>query len=101
MRVRKELRKNSVNVLTGYELMKYLEKNFEGCSDYDRNKFDLLSLIEQEMAFRSKIFLRALGSSWSANVQDERILADNEHQDQKNIQFFHSYLQILQNKADK
>ena len=65
LKVRKALRKQDIKVFTAREMIGFLEKNYGNCEDFATNKFDLLSLIEQEMCFNSKIFLRASGSSWS------------------------------------
>ena len=61
------------------------------------NKYELLSLIEQELCSRSSTFLRASGSSWSLNVHYERILSEDgleyKETDMRNMDFFRSQMQ--------
>lgn len=65
LKVRKYLRRENINVYTAREMIGFLDKNYGQCPQFIDNKYDLLSLIEQEICSRSKIFLRASGSSWS------------------------------------
>ena len=122
-------------------MISFLETNWAHCEQFLENKFDILSLIEQEICSKSDIFLRAQGSSWSkfqfrillslfyiyipvvsewakngqnifshldqrghqedilsslgANVHAERILANVEQKDQKNIMFFEERFRVL------
>ena len=52
------------------------------------NKYDLLSLIEQEICSESNMFLRASGSSWSTNVHYERVIKNRTALDYRNMDFF-------------
>jgi len=93
--VRRKLRERKVEVYTAHEMISFLETNWADCDQFLENKFDILSLIEQEICSKSNIFLRAQGSSWSANIHAERILANVEQKDQKNIMFFEERFRVL------
>jgi len=50
--------------------------------------FEILSLSEMEICFRSKRFLRSIASSWSLNINMERQLAAKHHNDTENTYLF-------------
>ena len=107
MEVRKYLRKKQIHVYTALEMIDYIEDNFSHCQTgthiiqfnlqlntklVTENKYDLLSLIEQEICSQSTMFLRASGSSWSTNVHYERVIKNKTAFDYRNMDFFREAL---------
>ena len=130
--VRKFLKKKNIHVLTALgldiwvimshdslwvimsyptkEMIEFMETKYADCDEVTGNKYDLLSLIEQEMCFNSFIFLRASGSSWSKlllnstydslsfisgrNVQYERVIANKTKFAAMNMEFFQNSLML-------
>ena len=62
-------------VYTGTQLESFIKDMYEDCDSIMDNFHDIFSLVEQEMCFRSKTFYASVGSSWSLNIELERISA--------------------------
>ena len=66
------------------DLKAYLTK-YEDCGyARDDNSEEIISLVEQEIVYRSNIFVRSVVSSWSLNVQLQRAVERRDKEDVTN-----------------
>ena len=62
-------------VYTGVQLEAFIKEVYTDCSSIMENFHDIFSLVEQELCYKSKTFYASVGSSWSLNIEVERIAA--------------------------
>ncbi|CAG5080149.1 Oidioi.mRNA.OKI2018_I69.PAR.g9487.t1.cds [Oikopleura dioica] len=50
----------------------FVFQKYPDCEYFREHKDDMLSLLEQEIVFKSSFFIRSLASTWSSNIYSER-----------------------------
>lgn len=65
----------SLDIVTTLDTSNFLDANYKEC-EMANYKSEILSLVEQELAYRGDYLIFSELSGWSANVRKERILED-------------------------
>ncbi|CBY23679.1 unnamed protein product [Oikopleura dioica] len=74
----------SIKVLWSRHLQTFFDHFYQNCDVVNRDWLDLLSLLEQEVVYRSTVFIRSVVSSWSLNVQLQRSVENRDKFDVTN-----------------
>lgn len=66
----------NIQIVSTLDTTKYLEENYGDCGVLRDFKSEVISLVEQEIAYRGDYLLFSELSGWSSNVRKDRILDD-------------------------
>jgi hypothetical protein len=77
-------RETQIKVLSSRHLQTFFDHFYSDCDVTNRDWIDLLSILEQEVVYRSTVFIRSVVSSWSLNVQLQRSIENRDKHDVTN-----------------
>ena len=77
-------RETQIKILSSRHLQTFFDHFYSNCDVVHRDWLDLLSILEQEVVYRSTVFIRSVVSSWSLNVQLQRSIEMRDKHDVTN-----------------
>ena len=77
-------RETQIKILSSRHLQTFFDHFYSNCDVTQRDWLDLLSILEQEVVYRSTVFIRSVVSSWSLNVQLQRSIELRDKHDVTN-----------------
>ena len=83
------LLKNNIQAFDGKDVQEFFSQKYRKCPDevYNDQIHDFQSLVEMEIASQSLVFWYAKSSSWSRNINQERLVARTSKLDESNEEF--------------
>lgn len=86
-----------LDIVTTLDTADFLAANYADCELANRYKSEVLSLVEQELAYRGDYLIFSELSGWSANVRKERILEDKYFYEMSVIKLIEDFGPFSQN----
>lgn len=86
----------SLDIVTTLDTVDFLDENYADCETAEY-KSEVVSLVEQELAYRGDYFIFSELSGWSANVRKERILEDKYFYEMSVIKLIEDFGPFSQN----
>lgn len=86
----------TIDIVTTLDTSNFLDTNYSECK-MGEYKSEILSLVEQELAYRGDYFIFSELSGWSANVRKERILEDKYFYEMSVIKLIEDFGPFSQN----